>query len=80
MTLPKGLKFADAVGRLETIVEQLEHEEVPLEESFKLFEEGVELAKFCSHQLSVAEKKFEKLTRDGLGKLATTPTDTVDEH
>jgi len=77
MALPKNLNSADAVQRLETIVEQLEQEEVPLEESFKLFEEGVELAKFCSSRLSDAEKKFEKLSKDGLGQLATT-TDTID--
>jgi exodeoxyribonuclease VII small subunit len=80
MTLPKGLKFAEAVGRLESIVEQLEHEEVPLEESFKLFEEGVELARFCSTKLSEAEKKFDKLSKDGLGQLETTPGESIDER
>lgn len=79
MALPPKLNFADAVQRLEAIVEQLEQEEVMLEESFKLFEEGVELAKFCSNRLNEAEKKFEKLSKDGMGKLETT-TDTIDEQ
>ncbi len=79
MAPKKKTNFADAVERLETIVNQLDEGEVPLEESFKLFEEGVELAKFCSTKLNEAEKKIEKLSKDGLGKMATEPLESDDE-
>ena len=77
--MPKDMDFATAVERLEAIVERLEHGEVPLEESSKLFEEGVELARFCSVRLNEAEKKIEQLSRDSLGKLEAKPTESVDE-
>ncbi len=79
MVMPKDMDFATAVERLEAIVERLEHGEVPLEESSKLFEEGVELARFCSVRLNEAEKKIEQLSRDSLGKLGAKPTESVDE-
>ena len=80
MVVPKDISFADAVARLETIVDQLEGEEVPLEESLKLFEEGVELAEFCSVRLEEAEHKIERLHRDGMGELKTAPAEHVDEQ
>jgi len=79
MVMPKDMDFAAAVERLEVIVERLEHGEVPLEESSSLFEEGVELARFCSVRLNEAEKKIEQLSRDSLGKLEAKPTESVDE-
>lgn len=79
MAKKKETDFAAAIERLEEIVEQLEGEEVPLEESTKLFEEGVELAKLCSTKLSEAEKKIEQLSKDGLGNLSTIPAEGLDE-
>jgi len=40
----KDIKFEDAVQRLEQIVDQLEAGDLPLEQSLKVFEEGVALA------------------------------------
>ena len=42
------IKFEDALGRLEQIVDQLEAGELPLETSLKVFEEGVALARRCA--------------------------------
>jgi exodeoxyribonuclease VII small subunit len=39
--------FEDALQRLEEIAQLLENEETPLEDSIKLFEEGIELKDFC---------------------------------
>jgi exodeoxyribonuclease VII small subunit len=58
-------KFEESLSRLETIVEKLEGEGLSLEESLKVFEEGVRLIKFCSKKLNEAEKKVEILLRDG---------------
>lgn len=66
-------KFEDAMKKLEGIVEKMEKGDIPLNESLKLFEEGVKLTRFCSQELQKAEKKVELLTRDAEGKLTAVP-------
>src|SRR5512145_2978789 len=63
------IKFEDALQRLEQIVDQLETGNLPLEESLKVFEEGVGLARRCARYLDEAEKRIELLTRDDQGVL-----------
>lgn len=60
-------KFESALKRLEEIVGLLEKGELPLEESLKAFEEGVELVRFCTAKLNDAEKRVNLLvkTEDG---------------
>ena len=53
----KKKTFEQAMIRLEEIVTQLEKGEAPLEESLKLFEEGMTLMKQCSALLDKAEQK-----------------------
>ena len=67
------IKFEDALGRLEQIVDQLEAGERPLETSLKVFEEGVALARRCAKYLEEAEKRIELLTKDEGGLLKTQP-------
>ncbi|HMB36217.1 MAG TPA: exodeoxyribonuclease VII small subunit [Methylomirabilota bacterium] len=67
------IKFEDALGRLEQIVDQLEAGELPLETSLKVFEEGVALARRCAKYLEEAEKRIELLTKDEGGLLKTQP-------
>lgn len=62
------LTFDDALQQLETIVQQLESGNLPLEESMKAFEHGVKLGKFCNEKLSGAEKKIQMLTRQSNGE------------
>ena len=50
------LKFEDCLARLEQIVGALETGNLPLEDSLKVFEEGVGLARHCSRYLEEAEK------------------------
>ena len=67
------IKFEDALERLERIVDQLEAGNLALEDSLKVFEEGVGLARHCSRYLEDAEKRIELLTRDESGVLRTAP-------
>ena len=65
------IKFETALQRLEQIVDQLEAGDLPLEDSLKVFEEGVALARRCAKYLEEAEKRIELLTKDESGLLKT---------
>lgn len=68
--MKKPAHFEEAFARLEEIARLLEAGEVSLEESVKLFEEGMSLIEFCSDKLNKAEGKIRQLSRDPQGKLA----------
>jgi exodeoxyribonuclease VII small subunit len=72
-------RFEDAMQRLEEIVKGLESGELPLEESLKVFAEGMELAKYCSRKLEEAEKKVTMLIEEGTGQYAEVPFDGVED-
>ncbi len=59
-----GLSFEEALDRLENLVNRLEEGNMPLEESLKLFAEGIQLTKQCTKQLEQAEKKINLLLED----------------
>ncbi|WP_447974511.1 exodeoxyribonuclease VII small subunit [Nitrospira sp. Kam-Ns4a] len=63
-----ALKFEEAMARLETIVSELERGDLPLDESLKIFEEGIKLSKTCLKMLDDAERKVEILVQDKDGK------------
>ena len=63
----KELKFEDGLKRLEEIVAKLESGNLPLDNSLKLFEEGVKLVRFCNERLAEAQQKVELLTKDQAG-------------
>jgi exodeoxyribonuclease VII small subunit len=63
-----AVKFEKAIERLEAIVAELEQGDLPLEESLKIFEEGVRLSKSCLKILEEAERKVEVLVQDKEGK------------
>jgi exodeoxyribonuclease VII small subunit len=62
--------FEDSLKRLEEIVERLEQGEVPLDESLRMYEEGVRLSRECMQFLQDAELRIQKLTKDTGGGLA----------
>ena len=55
------MDFEKKLGRLEEIVGKMETGELSLEDSLKLFEEGVKLSRDCNVQLSEAEQKVKLL-------------------
>ena len=80
MEVPLAEKFEDAMKKLESIVEKMEKGDMSLNESLKMFEEGVKLTRFCSQELHKAEKKVELLSRDAEGKLVGTPFEEEEEE
>lgn len=64
-------KFEESLKKLESIVAQLEEGDLALEDSLKLFEEGVGLSAACKQELDSAEGKVQMLVkqRDGSQKL-----------
>jgi exodeoxyribonuclease VII small subunit len=67
--------FEESLKKLETIVTQLEEGDLALEDSLKLFEEGVGLSAACKKELDAAEGKVQMLVkqRDGSQKLEPFP-------
>lgn len=57
----RPVTFEESVRRLQTIVEQLEGGQLPLEQSLELFEQGVELARAAQGVLARAERRVELL-------------------
>ncbi|HJX40047.1 MAG TPA: exodeoxyribonuclease VII small subunit [Anaerolineales bacterium] len=64
---PDQLDFEQAFEELQALVRQLEHGELPLEDSLRLFERGQRLATRCSQLLDEAELRLRKLAPDESG-------------
>jgi exodeoxyribonuclease VII small subunit len=80
---PETPSFEVAIKRLTEIVQVLERGELPLEESLRLFEEGVKLSRLSQQKLDTAEKRVEQLLAvDEQGRPRTAPfaTDSADDE
>lgn len=66
-------KFEEAMQRLEDIVESLEESDLSLNDSLKIFEEGVKLIGFCSKRLEEVEQKVTMLVKENEGKYSQRP-------
>ena len=73
-------KFETALARLEEIVRELEQGDLPLEQSLKLFEEGIKLSRICNTRLEEAERKVEILLKDKAGNLKAQPFEEQEEE
>ena len=65
--------FEDNVKQLESIVAQLERGDLPLEDSIRLFEDGMRLSSSCKEQLEAAEGRVQVLVRQRDGSHQTEP-------
>ena len=68
--------FEESLKKLETIVDQLEKGDLGLEDSLKLFEEGVGLSSVCKKELDAAEGKVQMLVKQRDGSLKAEPFST----
>ncbi len=59
--------FETSMRELEEVVGKLENGDITLDDSLKLFEQGIKLAKACQKKLDEAEKKVKILTADSNG-------------
>ena len=64
--------FEQVMERLQTVVEQLEEGDLPLEESLAMFEEGVRLSRAGAKRLDESERRVEELLSAG-DELHTSP-------
>jgi exodeoxyribonuclease VII small subunit len=61
------LTLEESFSRLDEMLEKLENRELPLEESFRLYQQGMELLAHCNEKIDTVEKKI--LIMNGDGKL-----------
>jgi len=78
-TKPRTNEFEKSFQQLEKIVQRLEGEELSLDESLRLFEEGISLSRFCHHKLEDVEKKIELILADAKGQPVTEPFEPEDD-
>ena len=68
MTEEPERTFEQLMVRLEEVVSSLETQKLPLEESLRLFEEGVALSRKATGRLETAERRIEELLANGATK------------
>ena len=73
-------EFEKAFQNLEKIVQRLEGEELPLDESLQLFEQGIRLSRFCHQRLEEVEKKIELILADAKGQPVTQAFEDEELH
>ena len=76
---PAQPNFEAALKRLEEIVKKLEGGELPLDSALELFEEGIQLSRFCNMTLDAAERRVEILLKNDSGQPRTVPFEAENE-
>ena len=60
-----NISLEEAFAKLDSLISELEKPENSLEASFKAFEEGMQLVKYCNDSIDKVEKKVLVLGQDG---------------
>ena len=74
------ISFEAAVERLESIVEEMESDNLPLEKILVRYEEGAQLVKVCEDKLQSAETRITQLEEKLEGELSTRPVTLRDDE
>ena len=69
----EDISFEDAAEKLESIVEAMESDDLPLEKLLVQYEQGAKLVKICEGKLDMAEKRITQLEKDLDGELSAKP-------
>jgi exodeoxyribonuclease VII small subunit len=64
MAAKKTLNLEKSLEQLESLIEELESGDLPLEAAMKKFEEGIKLTRSCQTALKDAEQRVEILLKD----------------
>lgn len=76
----QDLPFEEALKRLETIVESMEAQDLPLETLLARYAEGTRLSQLCQVKLNEAELKIQQLEKGPKGELSLKPAPPADEN
>ena len=68
MAAKKDFNLEKSLSDLETLVEELESGDLPLDKAMKKFEEGIKLTRGCQAALKDAEQKVEVLLKSAGGE------------
>jgi exodeoxyribonuclease VII small subunit len=71
--------FETALKRLEEIIRKLESGDLPLDTALQLFEEGIQLSRFCNTKLGQAERRVEILLKNNSGQARPVPFENENE-
>jgi exodeoxyribonuclease VII small subunit len=64
MAAKKTLNLEKSLEQLESLIEELESGDLPLDTAMKKFEEGIKLTRSCQTALKDAEQRVEILLKD----------------
>ena len=78
MATKRSVNLEKSIADLETLVDELESGDLPLEKAMKKFEEGIKLTRQCQAALKEAEQKVEVLVQSAGGVEALEPFDLDD--
>lgn len=59
------LSLEDAFEKVEATMSELQSDEIPLEESFQLYQEGMMMLKYCSDKIERVEKQVLAMGEEG---------------
>lgn len=79
MTGKKPINLEKALSELESLVDELESGDLPLDVAMKKFEAGIKLTRSCQAALKEAEQKVEILLKSTGGEASLEPFEAGDE-
>ena len=75
----KNPSFEEALQKLESVVDAMEADDLPLETLLAKYEEGAKLVKICQEKLAEAELKIQQLEKTAGGEMKLKPLDLSED-
>ena len=69
----QNFAFEEALKKLESIVQSMESQDLPLEQMLARYEEGTRLAQHCQAKLAEAEVKIQQIEKNAKGEITLKP-------
>ena len=69
----QNIVFEEALKKLESIVQSMESQDLPLETMLSRYEEGTRLAQLCQAKLAEAEVKIQQIEKNSKGEMTLKP-------